>query len=219
MVRSRWSREPGRYAAAASRKTSRLSSAKQSSRIFASANRKTKRRSGRLRKLWLSCAPQGEPTSSNDRSRSGQTREPVRTEVGSPRPCGPSVSLREASERFSSASAESANELEVDGSAQGGAQIEDRHRVCAASAPRSIPSFCSQPNERASGPRATTYSGEFRAAEAPDGEPHCEQHNTGGHHEAQIETRERQSFAAVDGALRRTVRVALRIWMLLWHTE
>jgi hypothetical protein len=60
---SRWSRRTVQYAAAASRNGSRLSWAKRSWGIFAGGNREMKRESRCLRKPWLSCATQSQPTS------------------------------------------------------------------------------------------------------------------------------------------------------------
>ena len=60
--------------------------------------------------------------------------------------------------------------------------------------------------------RTTTCSDGLRAAQTPDGEPHREQHNTGGHHETKVETRERQSAAAVDDdRLRNSVVLCIRM--------
>jgi hypothetical protein len=60
---SRWSRRTVQYVAAASRNGSRLSWAKRSWGIFAGGNREMKRESRCLRKPWLSCATQSQPTS------------------------------------------------------------------------------------------------------------------------------------------------------------
>jgi hypothetical protein len=60
--------------------------------------------------------------------------------------------------------------------------------------------------------RTTTCSDGLPAAQTPDGEPHREQHNAGGHHETKVETRERQSAAAVDDdRLRNSMVLCIRM--------